>query len=205
MSITFNSITNLHDEFLAPWLDLYETAFPPEERILTSVFWKILKAKEKGALSEAEMLAAIDVAQNRLVGIAFYEIQIEDSAANLWYLAVDSKLRSQGLGSHIYQEIVRRIQAANCQAMLFEVEIPENAHTPEIQRLAEQRIRFYRRNGAKLLSGIHYLQFVGSHQPLTPMHIMLHPFQAISAASAFSLANAVFDHTISQIGALSLE
>ena len=32
----FVPIEDLHDELLLPWLDLYETAFPPTERVLIS-------------------------------------------------------------------------------------------------------------------------------------------------------------------------
>jgi ribosomal protein S18 acetylase RimI-like enzyme len=203
-SLTFTPITNLDDDLLIPWLNLYETAFPPEERVLVSAFLKILKAKERGQLLSTEMLAAVDEDQH-MTGMVFYEFHPEERTAALWYMAIDTQLRSQGLGSRVYHEIVSRAQVAGCQAMLFEVEIPDNAHSPEAQILAKRRIQFYRRNGAKLLTGIHYLQSVGSHQPVTPMHLMIHPLIELDPQKAFILAQSLFDEAITKVGSLGFE
>ncbi len=202
--LTFNAIANLHDELFVPWLDLYETAFPPEERLLASAFWKVLAAKEQGKPLTVELLAALDAGQ-RLVGMAFSELYPEARLAALWYVAVDPRQRSQGLGSQVYQEIVRRVREAGCRAMLFEVEIPENAPAPEAKTLAERRIAFYRRNGARLLTGIHYLQSVGPHQPLTPMHLMIHPLEPLDPPAALALAQGLFGDLVTPIGPLGIE
>ena len=43
--ITFGELTSLEDGLLLPWLDLYETAFPPYEKVLVSHFLSLLKSK----------------------------------------------------------------------------------------------------------------------------------------------------------------
>ena len=202
-SISYTPITGLQDDLLLPWLDLYETAFPPEEKVLVSMFIGLLKQKEQGNEPETEFLAAVD-AEGQVAGIGFYQTQIAQKTATLWYIAIDPKRRSQGLGTQFYLEIVRRVREAGCQVILFEVEIPERAHTPETRTLAERRIAFYKRNGAKLLTGIHYMQSVGWHQPTTPMHIMAHPQDATDAAAVFQLAQNIFGDAIQQRGDLAL-
>jgi GNAT superfamily N-acetyltransferase len=202
-SISFQPIDSLHHPLFTSWLDLYETAFPPEERILVSAFVEMLQQKEAGRTMDVELLAAIN-ASHELVGVAFYDIHPQWGLATLWYMAVNSHIRSQGLGSQIYQEIIQRAKAAGCQAMFFEVEIPELAHTPETKALAERRICFYQRNGAKILQVIRYLQSVGWHQPVTPMHIMIHILQPQTPETAFTFAKQIFEDNLQQDGPLSL-
>jgi GNAT superfamily N-acetyltransferase len=203
-SLTFQTIFDLHDELLVDWLSLYETTFPPEERLLVSTFVRTLQRKEQGEKLHVEMLAAIDPERN-LVGLAFYKSYPETSTIVLWYLATHAAQRSRGFGSQIYQEITHRCRILECHAMVFEVEIPENARSPEQKKLAERRVQFYKRNGAKLLTGIHYLQSVGSHQPVTPMHLMFHPLKKIDSHEAYQIAKKVFGDSITQSGNLAFE
>lgn len=202
-SISYVSITGLHDDLLPAWLDLYETVFPPEEKVLVSMFIELLKQKEQGNEHETELLAAVD-AEGQVAGIGFYQTQLAQKTATLWYIAIDPKRQSQGLGTQFYLEIARRIWDAGCEVILFEVEIPERAHTPEVRILAERRIAFYKRNGAKLLTGIHYLQSVGWHQPSTPMHLMAHLRGAADVAAVFQLAQNIFGDALEQNGELAL-
>ena len=98
---------------------------------------------------------------------------------------------------------------AETVAVLIEVERPDLAHTEVERVLAERRIAFYRRQGARLLEGVHYVQSVGLHQPPLSMHVMLHPLQSLDAETAFCLARAVFGgaaggESITRVGPLSL-
>ncbi|MFZ6030277.1 MAG: GNAT family N-acetyltransferase [Chloroflexota bacterium] len=200
---TYHTITHLTDGLLPEWLVLYETAFPAHERVLVAGFLKHLRRIEAGDPVSAEMLAAVD-RERRLAGMAFYEHVPDLRLMFLWYMAVDGERRSQGLGSQLYQEVVHRARRAGCRALLFEVERPAVCSTSETQALAERRIQFYRRNGAQLLQGVDYLQSVGPHQPATPMHLMLHPFEPLTSGDAFALAKAAFDDALCQVAELRL-
>jgi GNAT superfamily N-acetyltransferase len=202
-SLTYQTICSLNDELLVDWLILYETAFPPEERLLVSTFVRTLQRKEQGERLSTEMLAAVDP-ERSLVGLAFYESHPKTSTIALWYLATHVAQRRQGFGSQIYQEIICRGRVLEYHAMVFEVEIPEYALSPEQKELAERRIRFYRRNGAKLLTGIHYTQSVGPHQPVTPMHLMFHPLKNINSHEAYQIAKQLFGDAVTQSGNLAL-
>jgi len=149
-------------------------------------------------------LAATDEA-GEFVGLAQYEVLVEARAACLWYLAVVSERRCQGLGAAIYQEVVRRLGSLDLQALLIEVELPDHAASPESVELAQRRIGFYRRQGAGLLGGIHYLQSVGPHQPPVPMHLMVHRFAPLGPAEAFAVAKVVFGEDLTQTGSLALD
>jgi len=218
--IRFVGLTSLQDDLLLPWLDLYETAFPAAERVLVSKHLLTLKGTpdEPG---EHHILAAL--ADNAsFAGLARYQVVPDLGAAYLWYLATAPELRSQGVGTKFYQEIVRRVTGPAVRALVIEVEIPARASggegvaaaaensTVSAERalperaLAQRRITFYRRQGARLLEGIHYLQSVGRHQAPIPMHLMFHAFGALDAAQAFALARSLWGEQVRQVGELRL-
>ena len=203
-TLRFVEITDINDDLLLPWLDLYETAFPPPERILISAHLRILKGKAAGEARHDHMLAALD-APGSLIGLLQYEILPEADAGFLWYLAVQAKERNRGLGTRMYRELWDRLDAETCSALVFEVEIPEHVESQEDRHLAERRIAFYRRQGAKLLGGVRYIQSVGWHQPSVPMHVMVHPRERIDPQAAYDLAKAIFEDSITQVGRLSLD
>jgi ribosomal protein S18 acetylase RimI-like enzyme len=197
-------ITRLDDDLLLPWLDLYETAFPVTEKVLVSSFLRKLRGGEYGPDKDEHVLAIVN-GEGALVAMAQYEVEPACQAAYLWYLAVLPACRNGGIGSWCYQQLAARIQAAGAGAILLEVEIPEEAHTEMERGYAKRRIGFYRRLGARLLTGIRYYQHVGSHQPPIPMHLLVHPFAPITADGAFALARGMFGESVELVGELGLD
>jgi hypothetical protein len=98
-----------------------------------------------------------------------------------------------------------RAQANDLKAMVFEVEMPSEAVTPEEEDIAKRRIGFYRRMGAKILTGIQYLQTVGPHQPATPMHIMVHTFKEVDPEEAFAMGKNIYEDSLTRVGSVELE
>jgi GNAT superfamily N-acetyltransferase len=172
--------------------------------MLVSVLLKMLKEKAKKAAQNTFFLAATDV-QDSLVGLALYEVSESCPVAYLIYLAVAGEARNRGVGSALYNEIIRRLSPIRLKAMLFEVERPDDVSTQEERTLAERRIRFYRRQGGFLMGGIHYFQDVGHNQPPMPMHIMVHPLMPCTPEEAFALAECLFKGNISRTGTITLE
>lgn len=197
MDFSITAITRLDDDLLLPWLDLYETAFPANERMLVSFYLRLLKEQWPN-----HHLLAIQ-REGQFVGLTHYVVIAEHHLAWLWMFAVTPEARNHGLGAAIYREIVGRLPVGTV-AMLLEVERPDLAHTAADRQLAERRIAFYRRQGARLLDGVHYVQSVGPHQLPLAMHIMVHPLQPVDAPTAFRLAHTLFGDAITQTGELSL-
>jgi GNAT superfamily N-acetyltransferase len=196
--ISFYEIKDLADNLLLPWLDLYEISFSPHEKTLVSSFLRNLKQKDQNPEDQTCFLAALDERQE-LVGMGYFELIADPKAGLLWYLAISPDRRGSGLGAQFYQEIARRVQAAGCQMLIFEVEKPELMPTYEEQVIASRRIRFYQRQGARLLKGIDYVQMVGPHQPPTPMHLMVQLFTDIPADEVASHAAQIFGSQL-QVG-----
>ncbi len=206
MNLHITEINDLYDDLLLPWLDLYETAFPPIERMLVSFYLRLLRAKGEGPWSDHHLLAV--QREGVFVGLAHYVMISAHNIGWLWMFAVTPEARNQGVGAAMYDKLLHRLPAETV-ALLIEVERPDLAHTEAERQLAERRIAFYHRQGARLLEGVHYIQSVGPHQPSLPMHVMLHPLQPLDAETAFCLACAAFgsgagDESITQIGPVSL-
>lgn len=190
------------DRLLPDWLDMYELSFPFEERVLTSNFLRLLEKKERGEAQDMTLSALAD-SDGKLIGLAAYQIEPHLSAGFLWYIAISPTARGKGLGSEYYRQIVDKI-FQSAEVLLYEVEMPERSQDEGRRRNAERRILFYQRNGAALLSGIHYLQSVGSHAPPVPMHLMFHQRRPFTAQQAFELARHLFDDAVQQTGPLAL-
>lgn len=202
--ITLVELASRSDDRLLPWLDLYESAFPPEERVAVSTLLGYLKDKETGGASGAHLLAALDPAGD-LAGMAIYHELAEERVAFLWYLAVQPALRSGGMGAQIYRSILERLPR-DFVMLIFDVEIPEHLSDPAAQALARRRIGFYRRLGARVLGGIRYRQQAADWHDPVPLHLMIHPLQPLTARQAFDLARRIFsEEVVLQTGELVFE
>lgn len=199
--LKFVEITEANDELLPKWLDLYETAFPPEEKVLVSEFLWLLGEKRDGNRRNSHIQAVLD-GDDLFVALLRYDLGKEPGIAYLWYLAVDPEARSGGIGSACFREVVRRAQEAQLRAVVFEVEIPEHFDDMERREYARRRIEFYRRQGALVLSGIRYIQRL-PNQPEIPLHIMVRPIDPTTPQDAFEMARLLFDD-VTQIGELGL-
>jgi GNAT superfamily N-acetyltransferase len=142
---------------LCPWLDLYETSFPPEERTLVSFFLTSSKA-----LTPITLFWPACTSGRLPPGLL--TLIPEQRLAWFWYLAVAPTLQGRGLGATLYRDMLARLPA-DTRAVLLEVERPDLAETAAQRAVRERRIALYRRLGARTLGGVHYLQFVGPHQP----------------------------------------
>ncbi len=199
-NLIFSEITDIQDDLFLDWLDLFETLFPANEKLLFSTLLKILKSKGQGEGAGMHMLAIRNEC-GKTVGMVLYQLVPDKNLVVLRYLGTAPSEQGKGLGTRIYRDLLEMLDPAVYQALIFEVEIP--GHDQASQQ-AERRIQFYLRNGAALLEGIHYMQDIGWHQPQTPMHIMVHPLQPITPEQAFALAKSMFGDLVKQTGTLSL-
>ncbi len=202
LELHYHRIVSLDDPRYDDWLDLYQTAFPLNEQLRVSFLNRILRQNPPN--TNTEMLAILD-ADGALAGLSRYEVSPHALAAVLGYLAVQPEHRSQGVGALIYGEVRQRALKSHpsLAALFMEVEDPAKIHTREEQTLAERRIRFYQRQGARLLGGIHYILSVG-WQPSQSMCLMVHPYHDLTPEAAFAIAKNLFGDALSQVGPLTL-
>jgi GNAT superfamily N-acetyltransferase len=195
--VFLHSIRAVSDPLLLPWLDLYETAFPFNERILVS---NILRSLPPFSTHDSIWLLALLDAEKTFAGLAMFQRFREQNLGFLYYLAIQPERRSQGLGGAFYGQAAAEL-FQEVSLLVFEVEKPELAEDAEKRQLAQRRIRFYQRQGARLLRGVEYLQSVGSHCLPTPMHLM---FQAragvdLTPATAYEAVAPILQDSVKQI------
>lgn len=201
--LVFSEITDLNDDILPPWLTLYETAFPPEERLLIADIMASIKNKARGVEDNNRIIAV--TADNKFLGLAMWTMFAHIKTAAMWYLAIKDEFRNSGIGSAVYNRVVADMRASGAERLIFEVEVPEEQNSKEHRQIAERRIGFYRRLGARLLEGIHYMQHVGPHQPPIPCHLMFHSFNQLTPQQAFDIANNIFGELVMRTGELALK
>ncbi len=204
MHVTLTDIRSLEDERYDAYLDLYQTSFPLNEQMLVSALNRTVREIASGEETASAIVVAPDDA-GEVVAMAHYEAYDERRGAVLWYLAVALGKRGIGIGSGVYKAITARIlrERPSTRAFVYEIERPEDAEGHH-RTLAERRIAFYRRNGAKLLGGIRYTQSVG-WQPPVPMHVMVHEFERLSPEAAYEMARSLLGEAVEQVGPLALE
>ena len=199
--LQFVEISDANDELFQKWIDLYETAFPPEERMPVAWFLRLIGERRHGLAPNSYIQAVLDESGS-FVGLLRYDLCDQPPVAYLWYIAIAPEARGAGLGAACFNEVVRRAGESGLRAVIFEVEIPEYFDDPIRRDNARRRIEFYRRLGAFLLTGIRYMQRI-PNQPEVPLHIMVRPIDPINAIEAFEMAGLLLDD-VTQVGELAL-
>lgn len=201
-SIALVPLTGLNDPHLLPWLELYELSFPPAERLLIATMLELVIRQSQDGPHDEYLLSALD--GDEFAGLAHYRRFPEHGLAGLWGLATQPELRGRGLGAAIYTALWQRLRAEECRALIFEVERPDATPDDAAREFATRRIGFYRRMGARLLTGIDYMQRIGPHQPPVPMYIMVQAAETCSPQDAFAWAKGLFRDAVRQVGELGL-
>lgn len=198
--MNLREITGLEDEALPRALDIFQQSFPLREQMPISWWIGFLRDKEQGSGEHRHLLGAEK--DGELIAFAYYED--EEDGAYLWYLATRSDQRGGGVGARLFQEVARRAFDRG-RYLFFEVELPEEAekHSPQEGEIARRRIAWYRRQGARLLGGIDYVQDVG-WQPPYRMTLMLAAPEPLTPEAALEIATGLLGDAVRQVGPLSL-
>ncbi len=206
MAFVLHTVSEITDPRLLPALRIYEQAFPVYEQ-MTSSFWiRLLLSPNDDAM---QFISVVDTESDEVVGMILYQIHRHEQSAPvavLWYFCTRSDIRNRGSGGEIYQIMVSRLFAEGVRAMVFEVERPDVVIKQSVEgaELAERRIRWYQRNGAKLIKNADYLQYVDNGLPPTPMHLMIHTPSPVTPEEAFQIATEAAGMDATAIGTLEL-
>ena len=194
-----HEIKKLGDPRFDDWLNLYQTSFPLNEQMLCSTFIRLLR---HGQGTNRLFVAEHD---DKVVAMVHYElISIGETwnALALWYFAVLPEFRDRHLGTRLYSDwLIPTALHEHCHCIVFEVEKPEIAakRSHEDGVLAQRRLGFYQRSGAKLVQGVHYIQSVGDWQPKTEMLLMIHPLKSIGELETFNIMRGIFGRNVRKV------
>jgi ribosomal protein S18 acetylase RimI-like enzyme len=197
-NLSCREILSTSDPAWQGWKEIYYASFPISERMSDDFFILMLDDKSNGHARNRHMLALTGRDLEDVKGMAFYETHEEINAGILWYIAIAEKARNRGMGTYLYQQIAAQAKEDKVDFLVLEVEISEAAGD-----LADRRLAWYRRQGAKLLEGVEYYQEVDTGQPPLPMLLMAHPFVEITAEEAYTRMKPLFEDKLNQTGPLS--
>jgi ribosomal protein S18 acetylase RimI-like enzyme len=180
-------IVSEHDPMLGPCMNLYTSAFPPDERIPADSFAQALQRRAHGeeTLPRRHRRLAVALLGDRFAGFCSFAGMIDQQASALeqygalFYMAVDPNLRARGIGGFMFGCVQSMLATdaqwcgAKAMGLILEVERPDTAADAKVRDLRERRIKFYERLGCRLLKRIDYLQPAvdADHAPLR-LHLM---------------------------------
>jgi len=154
-TMVYKRITQRHAPELTSLQQLYEQAFPVQER---REFEQLLQL-----LDEPDMHLDVAVVGTRMAG--FYIFWQFESFCFLEHLAIQPDLQGQGFGQQFLQRLLREAG----EKLVLEVERPGDETT-------RRRIRFYEGLGFTLHPGFDYYQPpYRKGQPPVPLYLMTSP------------------------------
>jgi GNAT superfamily N-acetyltransferase len=144
--------------------DLYLLSFPLNERRDFDFLLEGLR------LGNYQMLVYLK--EKSVYGLSFVYFPEHEPFALLDYFAIILEKQGIGVGSQCFLELVHRMQCEG-RSLLMEVEDPTVGTNKDEK---EKRIRFYERNGARMLEKYdYYLPDLSGHGEPTPMKLMIAP------------------------------
>lgn len=194
MHYTLIELESPADPLLVPWMELYELAFPPSQRVLAAWILRSLVEIAQGDRRGRHLFAALD-GDGKFCGLAHTFEPDDQPLGFLWYLATLPNLRGQGLGAWMYHSLLDRMRP-EVKAFIFDLEDPGQLTDPAHRQMALRRANFYTRLGARLIGGITYMQTVGPHIAPVEGWLMAHPLAEISAAEVIDLVQPLMGDVI---------
>ncbi len=202
-SLRFHRLSGSTDPLFPAWLDAIQMGFPPDEQMRMSFYFR---AADGGTDWDLRLYAALDE-QDALVGIAMYELLDDVGGCFLWYLWVDAGRRSQGVGSRLFG-FVREQAAADLpglRAIVWEVERPDAVPGHHERALAERRITFYTRLGARVARNVVYHSSTDRPDQLPRlMYLCLLPAAPLADEEAGTILREVFGHGMEPVDRIVL-
>ena len=131
-----------HQLFASTCNPLYESAFPPQQRIALDVIGATLSTGRR------RLYVAGDDAAGDVSGFALV-LPLSPATVLLEYMAVDEARRSRGVGSRLFTSLCEAETDAGATAVYLEIDDPdETGLTADARQERNRRAAFHRRNSA---------------------------------------------------------
>jgi GNAT superfamily N-acetyltransferase len=184
---------------------IYEESFPDEERDPVE---NIVSAMRRRSAEDPPLDRVrhfwIVVNKGVVAGLAMFTYYRDLRLAFLPYMAVRPDLRGHGYGSVLFQRLVEQLphdakelggDEADAWGVCFEVERPDADSLDETERRTrERRIRFYQRNGARMLRQVRFIAPpLGEGLPPVPYYLMFRPVDSSRISLTKSLQRAIVE------------
>lgn len=194
-------INDPYSDVAQQMFEIYKYSFPEEEQ---EPIADIQQSLSKTSISKSEddmaYYALAGVLNNEVIAFVIYHYKAAYGLGYLSYIAAKKKQKGKGYGSWMFQQNLQHLaqihkHKGSKQALLglcWEVERPEDALTKDEATIREQRIGFYKKNGAILLSDIHFVAPpLAADLPEVPYYLMHHTLSSETNLSVNSQSTIV--------------
>ncbi len=161
--VNFLAIKNSqHPDFTAV-INIYEEAFPPSERVATSLV--------EQRIDNGDYQLFVSYQENQVAFMAILSPIRDTQFILLAYIATQTSFRNQGIGSKFLDYLLLKLRQEE-KYLLLEVENPQYGNE---QQLRKRRLNFYRRMGAQQLKDIRFVIPPLSRKSPVEMLLMIAP------------------------------
>ncbi len=165
MTLKYQIITDINSSLFKEALLLYQQAFPANERHSLEVISQ--------RVANRQSVLHVGIIEEKVVCMALTWEFTHIPFLLLDYLAVDTDFRGKNIGTLLFKKITQYARQ-KAKWLIMEVEKPGISSNADDQ---ERRIRFYLKNGAKILENVPYILPALDGTIPTEMVLMIVPMQ----------------------------
>jgi GNAT superfamily N-acetyltransferase len=165
-------------------IELYMNSFPAVERRPIEKLNEMVKNDEKYHL----YLVKED---NLIIGFALVCELPDEKVSLLDYMVINDSFQKKGIGSKLLQFCIDSMKSRNSfLGLVLEIQL-EDVNDPDEQKIRKDRIRFYKKFGAKTFENVEYYIPPQSGNIAEKLHLMIIPFNELDSVSKKSVENIV--------------
>ena len=176
-NLRVNEVSQINDSLFQEAYRIYDQAFPPEEKISSASFTRILESKKQGR--DRHIIVA---SNNELViGMAVFSYLQQYNIGFIAYIVIRPEAANRGNGSSLYKSILailtsdaKRQGELGPDAVFSEVEKSELAETAAQEQINLRRISFFKSVGCQIINSKYFQPSLGDGLPSVEMNLMVH-------------------------------
>ena len=151
--------------------EIYTNSFSAVERRPIKKLNEMIKNDENNHLYAVKE-------NNFAIGFALVYEFSNEKIALLDYMVISDTFQRKGLGSKLLQYCIDIIQSKDFLGLLLEIQL-EDRHNSDERKIRKDRIRFYKKFGAKTFENVEYFIPPQSGDIAEKMHLMMIPFNGV--------------------------
>jgi len=154
------AITDPYSVMAQQMFEIYQYSFPVEEQEPVAYLQREIEASAlKNNQGEGGLYVLGGIVEGELKVFCIFHYSIQYRLGFISFIAVKQDAKGKGYGSWMFQEVLeylRKQPNKSLRGVCWEVDIPDEAGTVTEKVIRNKRIRFYEKNGSKVLSHIGY-------------------------------------------------
>jgi len=127
---------------------------------------------------------------NLTIGFALVCELPDEKVSLLDYMVINDSFQRKGIGSKLLQYCIDSMQSKNFLGLLLEIQL-EDVRDSDERKIRKDRIRFYKKFGAKTFENVEYYIPPQSGNIAEKLHLMIIPFNKLDSFPKKSVENFV--------------